>query len=87
MPVSIGSKVTAACIAVLVLSLLLLANGLRVSAEVEAANQYVDHLTHLLREQNDEDRSQRELRLSLSAACVRAILGVPNTTPDKCNLK
>lgn len=80
MPVSIGSKVTAACIAVLVLSLLLLANGLRVGAEVEAANQHVDHLTHLLRKQNDEDRSQRELRLSLGEATRLAERG--GTVPD-----
>jgi len=62
---SISTKVTAACTAVLVPSLLLLASGLKVGAEVGAANEHIDHLSRLLRVQDDQDRAQRTLRLSL----------------------
>jgi hypothetical protein len=60
---SISTKVTAACTAVLVPSLLLLASGLKVGAEVGVANEHIDHLSRLLRVQDDQDRAQRTLRL------------------------
>ena len=62
---SISTKVTAACAAVLVPSLLLLASGLEIGAEVGAANEHIGHLSQLLRVQEEQDRAQRTLRLSL----------------------
>ncbi|MBB3589364.1 EAL domain-containing protein [Sphingomonas sp. BK481] len=44
---SISTKVTAACAAVLVPSLLLLASGLEIGAEVGAANEHIGHLSQL----------------------------------------
>ena len=52
MHLSISTKVTVACAAVLMPSLLLLASWLNIGAEVGAANGHIGHLTELLRGQN-----------------------------------
>jgi len=65
---SIASRVTVTCTALLLLSLLLLFQGLRVGEEVQAANERIGLLTHLLRAQNEEDSALRRLRLDLGEA-------------------
>lgn len=68
MRMSIATRVTAACTAMLALCVLLVAMGLRVSGEVQAGNERIDLLTHILRGQDREDKVQRELRLALGDA-------------------
>lgn len=65
MHLSISTKVTVACAAVLLPSLLLLASWLNIGAEVGAASGHIGHLSLLLREQDRQDAAQRALRLSL----------------------
>ncbi|PAX07852.1 hypothetical protein CKY28_09550 [Sphingomonas lenta] len=61
----------------LLLSVLLVASGLRVGGQVQAANEGIDQLTHLLRRQDREDRAQRRLRLALGDATRVAEQGKP----------
>jgi diguanylate cyclase (GGDEF)-like protein len=65
---SISTKVTAACAAVLLPSLLLLGSGIRIGAEVGAANEDIGRLSQLLRVQDEQDKAQRALRLALGDA-------------------
>lgn len=68
MHLSISTKVTLACAAVLLPSLLLLASWLHIGAEVGSAAGHIGHLTELLRGQDRQDAAQRALRLSIGDA-------------------
>ncbi|KQN80262.1 hypothetical protein ASE90_15195 [Sphingomonas sp. Leaf67] len=68
MHLSISTKVTVACTAVLLPSLLLLASWLHIGAEVGDAAGHIGHLTELLRGQDRQDAAQRALRLSIGDA-------------------
>ncbi|MBD8679817.1 EAL domain-containing protein [Sphingomonas sp. CFBP 13720] len=74
---SIAKKATAACIAMLVLTMLLVGYGVRVSARVQAANEHIHLFSSMLRQQDEEDRMQRQLRLALGDITRQAEQGRP----------
>ncbi len=65
MRMSIASRVSAACTALLALSLVVVLLGLDAGGHLQAANRRIDHLTHLLRAQDMEDEAQRRLRTAV----------------------
>lgn len=80
MRMSIATRVSAACTAVLILSVLLFGTGMNAVEQVQAANEQVDFLSHMLQAQDREDRAQRKLRLALGDAT--RIAEQRGTVPD-----
>ncbi|GAA0677443.1 hypothetical protein GCM10009102_32750 [Sphingomonas insulae] len=65
MRISIASRVSVACAALLVLSLLVAMLSLRAGEHLQAGNRQIDGLTHMLRTQDRDDALQRQLRLAV----------------------
>ena len=68
MRISIATRVSTTCAAVLALSVLLLGASLTVGQEVHRANQQVGRLSRLLDAQDHKDQAQRKLRLAIGDA-------------------
>ena len=68
MRISIATRVSATCAAVLALSIVLLGAGLTVGQEVHRANQAVGRLSRVLDVQDHTDQAQRKLRLAIGDA-------------------
>lgn len=65
MHISIAARITAACVAMLFVSVLVIGLGLHIGGEGRAANERVNVLAQLLRGQDRQDSAQRHLRLGL----------------------
>ncbi|QAY77876.1 bifunctional diguanylate cyclase/phosphodiesterase [Sphingosinicella sp. BN140058] len=74
---SIATRVSVACAAVLLLSLLLLGSGLAVGNGIRDSNEGIVILARALQVQDRNDQSQRAIRLDLGEATRMAEKGVP----------